>query len=204
MTEEELTCPACAGERLFINQEQLDVPHFGELMISTLICSRCGFRSTDVIPLQSRPPKRHTCRIDGPDKLRLRVVRSGSSTVIIPEIKARVDPGLYSEGYISNIEGAMVRFLGILEQLKRDLENSPGDISIQERLSVTDGLISRLRSITEGDDYTDPLTLVLEDPYGNSAIIPEKEEDVEEELLSDSEVALLLEGIKERNTIEEI
>jgi len=204
MEEHVLKCPACKEGVLTVLSDQVDIPHFGEVSVSTMVCPGCGYRSSDVIPLKRSSPMRYIFKIDGPEKMKVRVVRSGSSTVQIPQIGARIDPGRFSEGYITNVEGIFQRVLNILNQLLRDFTSSLGEEDLSDRIKMTNDLIGLLGSFIDGDiNRNEPLTLILEDPYGNSAIIPDDDMDVVKEPLTDDEIAKMLEFQSDNDLIEE-
>ncbi len=205
MDETIIKCPACAVGIIEILQDQIEIAHFGELMISTLICPRCGYRSSDIVPLNNRPPGRYSIKINSPEILNMRVVRSGSSTVRIPEIGARIDPGLFSDGYVTNIEGILRRFLDILFQILRDLMSNPSTDENDYRISRTREIITILEHTADGDLSPDNwLTLVLEDPLGNSAIIAEDEHIITFEDLSEEEILEMLGSQSKRDMITEL
>jgi len=185
--------------------EQTNIPHFGEIVISTMICPECGYRTTDIIPLENKPPKRFSMVIDDPAKLNARIIRSGTSSVGIPEIGARLDPGLFSEGFITNVEGVLGRFQDILMQLLRDMENTLSSEPQIEKRKHTIELIELLDSIMKGELVPEKtLTIVVEDPMGNSAIIASGDGVVREEDLTPEEVSELLGSRRERDLITDL
>ncbi|MGA1848682.1 MAG: ZPR1 zinc finger domain-containing protein, partial [Thermoplasmatota archaeon] len=205
MDETIIKCPACAVGVIEILQDQIEIAHFGELMISTLICPRCGYRSSDIVPLKSRPPRRYSIEVNSPETLNVRVVRSGSSTVRIPEIGARIDPGLFSDGYVTNIEGILRRFLDILFQILKDLMSNPKSVENDDRISRTREIITILEHTADGDlSPENRLTLVLEDPLGNSAIIAQDEDVIASEDLSEEEILEMLGSQSKRDMITEL
>ena len=48
-----------------------------------------------------------------------RVVRSSSCTVRVEELDLEVEPGIAADGYVSNVEGVLNRFISAIEMLKR-------------------------------------------------------------------------------------
>lgn len=140
---------------------QLDVPYFGEVLQTIFICSSCGFRHTDVLVGRVREPRRFTYRVEKAEDMSVRVVRSTSGTVRIPELGVLIEPGPASEAFVSNIEGILVRVEAILDQLHRDAE-TPEIRKECER---------RMEAIEAAREGRNRLTLILEDPYGNSAIV---------------------------------
>ncbi len=157
--------------------DEAEIPYFGSVVIFALSCPQCGYRTSDVFPVEERPPSRFSCIVSGPGELNIRVVRSGTSTVIIPELGLRIDPVAAQNGYITNIEGILVRVLSVLEQIEKDfpmMEPSSTDKDLQEKLQKTRELRDRINRLREGRSTSgDTITVIIEDPLGNSAIIGE-------------------------------
>jgi zinc finger protein len=89
-------------------------------------------------------------------------VRSTSGTIRIPELGVDIEPGPASESFISNIEGVLDRVTGILEMVIRWGEDDKTERALE--------LLSVIEKIMEGN-YE--ITVVIEDPLGNSAIFAE-------------------------------
>jgi zinc finger protein len=171
MESGESDCFICNTGKLILSSSSFEVPHFGEVCISTYVCNSCGYRSTDVIPLRSRPPCRYKCTINGDSSLSIRVIRSHTGIVRIPELGIRIDPGVAANGFITNVEGILNRVEGIIDHVLRDSYKA---IEVGEMAEENMARISRCRSLKDiiascrcGGN---PLTLVIEDPSGNSAI----------------------------------
>lgn len=92
------------------------------------------------------------------------MVKSSEATVKIPQLKASVTPGDASEGFISNIEGILDRFQKIVEE-QRDLSEE------DDEKKTAKNLLKKIWKIRCGDI---PITVIIEDPTGNSGIISEK------------------------------
>jgi zinc finger protein len=90
----------------------------------------------------------------------MRVIKSGTATVIIPEFGATITPGPHSEGYISNVEGILER---IEDALTFMLSSAKG-----KSLERGEKMLKQIGMAREG---TPQLTLVIKDPLGNSAIV---------------------------------
>ena len=159
------SCPLC-HEELIISWQGDEIPYFGEVMYITASCS-CSFRFADTLILSQKEPMRYELLVEGLEDLNSRVVRSTSGTIRIPELGIDVEPGSISESYITNIEGVLDRILKVVITATKWSE-SDGDEEKQLRgLEIQD----ILRDVIEGQR---PLTVVIEDPFGNSAIISEK------------------------------
>jgi len=159
-------CPICNAEITF-DWETKDIPHFGEAMIIAGVCGCCGFKISDTILLSQGEPVRYTITIEEPEDLNARVIRSTSGTIRIPELGIDVEPGPASEAYISNVEGVLSKVKGIVSFATK----SARDSGVEENALRGECILERIERAMEGEG---PLTVILEDPLGNSAIVSEK------------------------------
>jgi len=189
-----IKCPGCSVGTIDITNDETEIPHFGKVLISTILCPDCGYRSSDIIPLTGLPPRRYSASIDAEKDLSIRVIRSSTSTVLIPEIGLRIDPGTVNEGYITNVEGVLNRVLSILSHILRDLSKHPDQfVDTTERIERTNALIEKLTRMKSGSfDKNEVLTIIIEDPNGNSALVSDDEEDILIEDLTVEEIAKLM------------
>lgn len=163
-TIEDARCPACDGQGLEYTAEPVELPYMGTSLEILLRCERCGYRHNDFVLTEHREPTRYFYTVTKADDMSVRVVRSGSGTIRIPELGISVEPGAASEAFVSNIEGILVRVERVLDQLLRDAETDEMRLRIQD-LQDTMGAM-RLGTAP-------PATVILEDPFGNSAILGE-------------------------------
>jgi zinc finger protein len=161
---DEAVCPACGAVGMDFHAERIDLPYLGESLETMLRCDACGYRHVDFVLTQQKEPTRVSFRVTSADDMMVRVVRSASGTIRIPELGILIEPGVASEAFVSNVEGILVRIEAVLAQLRRDSEGD-GAAKI-ERLQET---LMRMR-----DGAAEPVTLIVEDPFGNSAILAEK------------------------------
>ncbi len=160
------SCPICNAEITF-DWETKDIPHFGEAMVIAGVCESCGFRLSDTILLNQGEPVRYTITIEDVEDLNARVIRSTSGTIRLPELGIDVEPGPASDAYISNVEGVLQKVRGIVAFATK----SARDAGVEENARRGEGILARIERAMEGEG---PLTIVLEDPLGNSAIVSEK------------------------------
>ncbi len=154
------TCPLCKKE-LVTNWVQENIPFFGEVLLVTSLCE-CGFRYSDTLILAQRKPVRYELKIKNKEDLNARVVRSTSGTIRIPELGVEIEPGPASEAFVSNIEGVLERVEEILQNVMLWKE--------EEKTARAEQLLSTIEKIKTGE-YR--VTVIIEDPLGNSAIISE-------------------------------
>jgi len=153
-------CPACDSGSMLTSQTEYEVEHFGTVLLSVSRCGRCGFRHSDVIALTNRQAIELRAEIRSLEDLNMRVIKSGTATVSIPEFGATITPGQYSEGYISNVEGILGK---IEDALTFMLHTAKG-----QRLKKGEVMLKKMRAAR---DSKPRFTLVIKDPLGNSAIV---------------------------------
>jgi zinc finger protein len=145
---------------MLTSQTEYEVEHFGAVLLSVAACQRCGYRHSDVIALTNREAITLTAKISSLDDLNMRVIKSGTATISIPEFGATITPGPYSEGYISNVEGLLAK---IEDALTFMLSTAKG-----RRLKKGERMLKKMQIAR---DSKPRFTLIIKDPLGNSAIV---------------------------------
>ncbi|MDO5823040.1 ZPR1 zinc finger domain-containing protein [Methanobrevibacter sp.] len=161
-----IKCPACSVEGIAKSiMKEIEIPHFGKVLETTIKCPECGFKHSDIIALEQNDPAKYVIGINK-NNLSVRVVRSQSSTVVIPELGVKVEPGPKSEGYVTNVEGVLTRF----EDAVKKALNLFDDLESQENGKNT---LNRIRELKKGNGTA---TLIMLDPFGQSNIVSENVE----------------------------
>lgn len=155
-------CPCCNTEIEYIYQTE-NIPYFSDILIISALCGSCGYKYVDTQLLKENKPVRFELMIESADDLAIRVVRSMSARLEIPELGVRIDPGPACQGFVSNVEGVLDR----IEQIVRGALTWGDDE--EQRNART--LLQTIDRVKEGSL---PVTLILEDRCGNSAIISDK------------------------------
>ncbi len=158
----DIPCPICGKKSLFYSYEERKIPHFGKCLITNIFCKSCGFKHSDIMMLETHEPMHYELKIESEKDLNTRVIRSTSGTITIPEIGAKIEPGPYSEAFITNIEGVLNRIINILVQLMHTYSD--------KRERIID-ILRKIGLIKHGKFIA---TIIVDDPFGNSAIISEK------------------------------
>jgi len=174
-------CPICKSSKsLNVTTKTQNIPYFGEIMESTIICQKCGYRHSDTICIDQKDPVKYTIKLNK-QKLNVRVVKSQSASLSIPELGLKVEPGPLSQGYVSNVEGVLKRFE---KAVKIALSWNVNHGSQKKALEILNGI----KSVKKGDKE---VTLILEDPFGHSIII---DEDTVKSRLKEDEIKKLKTG----------
>ncbi len=176
-------CPVCSAQMQF-SWETQDIPYFGEAMLISGVCE-CGFRHSDTILLTQKEPVRNTLAVQTLEDLDARVIRSSSGTIRVPELGVDIEPGYASDSYVSNVEG-------VLERIEEIVCFATSQARAAENLESTRRGEEILENIALARKGEFSLTIILEDPLGNSAIASEKAVVTP---LTDEEVACLQTGI---------
>lgn len=161
--ETKICCPLCQTD-LMMNWHRDNIPYFGEIMHISARC-QCSFRFADTMILSSKEPMRYEMPVETSEDLDTRVIRSTSGTIRIPEMGVTIEPGSVSESYVTNIEGVLQRVRDVLMTASRWVQ---GD---EEKSSRSEELLCMLEDVIEGKRK---ITVIIEDPLGNSAIISKK------------------------------
>lgn len=174
MNEEQLTemiikCPACGieGKAKSIMKE-LEIPHFGKVLETSIQCPECGFKHNDIIALEQNDPAKYVLEINK-NTLTVRVVRSQSATVTIPEVGIKVEPGPKSEGYVTNVEGMLNRFEDAVKKALQLFDDEESQINGKNTLD-------HIQELKNGNKTA---TLIIQDPFGQSNIVSDKVEILE-------------------------
>ena len=155
-------CPSCNTEIEYLYKTE-NIPYFSDILIISAICPSCGYKFVDTQLLKHGEPARYSVTIDVEEDLAIRVVRSMSASIEIPEFGVRIDPGPTCQGFISNVEGVLDRIATVVNMTFR--------WGTDEEKENATALLADIARVKAG---TFPVTLILEDPSGNSGIIADK------------------------------
>ncbi|MEM5869774.1 MAG: ZPR1 zinc finger domain-containing protein [Candidatus Aenigmatarchaeota archaeon] len=174
-------CPVCKNQSLVFSSTTTEIPYFGKILILSLKCESCGFKHNDVLNLEIKDPLSYRIEIEEEKDLTAKVVRASSGTIIIPELGVKIEPGSQAEGFITNVEG-------VLERIERVLK-SQIEVQKDKKLEKVKELLEKIGKMREGKEK---FTLILKDPFGNSAIISPK---AKKRKLSEKELKKLKTGM---------
>lgn len=124
--QEKARCPRCGNFSLIIKEYIYSVPYFGEILLSQGECKRCGYKYRDVKILNATDPKKIIVNVNGEEELRYLLIKSATSAVLIKEKGYKMLPGPASVGFITTVEGILLRFLEATYVACRGRELEPG------------------------------------------------------------------------------
>ncbi len=161
---EDQPCPFCKVNKLALIEDEKDIPHFGKVFLFSMNCKNCDYKISDIECAEIHEPSKYTITIDNEKDMSIKIVKSSTATVKIPQLKISVEPGNEAEGYITNVEGLLDRFVKVLEAERDTAEDN--DIKKHAK-----NLLKKIWKVKLGDF---PLKIIIEDKNGNSAIISDK------------------------------
>lgn len=159
-----IKCPACSIEGVAKSiMKEIEIPHFGKVLETSIQCPSCGFKHNDIIALEQNDPAKYVLEINK-NNLSVRVVRSQSATVSIPEVGVKVEPGPKSEGFVTNVEGMLARFEDAVKKALNLFEDNESQVNAKKTLE-------HIQELKKGNGTA---TLIILDPFGQSNIVSEK------------------------------
>ncbi len=157
-------CPICGAKGTFLVTGRIDdIPYFGETMETLVACSSCNFKHSDVTHLGQREAIRHEFKISSEEDMSVRVVRSSTGTIEIPELGVTIRPSSGSEGYITNVEGVLNRIRDVIISAKGGASPSKRRAAERKLWALEEVIRGRKRA-----------KIIIMDPFGHSAIIDER------------------------------
>lgn len=154
-------CQAPCETRMKLTQ----VPHFKEVVIMATTCDRCGHRTNEVKSGAGIEPHgvRLELRVHEPADLARDVLKSETCTVQVPELELEAGAGLLS-GRFTTVEGLLDN---MRQQLAQENPFFQGDSASGVGRLRMGAVVDKLAQAAGGKL---PITLVLDDPCGNSYV----------------------------------
>lgn len=162
-------CPVC-GTESELHCLPYKIPIFGEIIIFTAVCPSCSYRATDVMLLSEQKSKRCRMVVSSVEDLNAVVVRSSSGTIEIPELGVSVEPKR-GEAFITTVEGVLKRVENVVKMLSRGKNGTSKNENTNTNTSRAEEVLKEIDAIKSGKAS---MTLIIDDPTGNSSIIPGK------------------------------
>ncbi|MCJ1224865.1 nucleolar zinc-finger protein [Toensbergia leucococca] len=209
-------CPGCAHESL-LNLQMVNIPYFKQVVISAMVCDKCGYKTNDVKTGGEVPAKgkRIWLEVKNSGDLRRDILKSETCMLKIPACKIEVVPGTMG-GRFTTVEGLLTQVRDDLKGSIFDIEDTTGGDSMPaESTKAWREFFSVLEKAINGElSYT----ILLEDPLANSYVqslcAPDPDpqikteeyersaEDEEELGLADMKTHMGTDGIYVKETIE--
>ncbi|XP_066589485.1 zinc finger protein ZPR1 [Prorops nasuta] len=156
-------CPECNAV-CETNMKMTDIPHFKKVVIMATCCEACGHRTNEVKSGSGIEPLgiKIEIKVAGKEDFSRDLLKSDTCRMEIPSLELQVGP--------TTLGGRFTTVEGIIMATRDQLSSSTaftGDSNDPETKKRMEDLINNLTDILEGKQA---VTLVLDDPAGNSYI----------------------------------
>lgn len=152
-------CPVCHEKTATLIEDERNFSKF-KCFLFSISCSSCHYHKSD-IELDPLQEKKQSIEIKNSKQIKTQIAKSSEATIKIPEIRFTIRPDISSKGYITTVEG-------ILSKYKKELEDERDNAETPEDRKKAKNQLKKLWKVECGDI---PITLIIEDKTGNSAII---------------------------------
>jgi zinc finger protein len=115
--------------------------------------------------MHSKGHTQYTYKVTDSSDDETKIIRSIEGTVSIPEIEIAIEPVGGGSSWIRNIEGVLDDMNNKLEITLRDSDDDNSIKTIEQRIEKLKRLMN----------YEIPFTIIVDDPSGNSLILPADE-----------------------------
>ena len=155
------SCPICNSKNIEVKTIEYDFPKIGKSILYVFKCNDCGYRTTEIIPLEEKPPVTLNIKVDSKEKFKIIVLKSPYAKIILKEIDLEILPGIESKFEIRAIDDLIMSIKERLESIKVLYIDEP------EKYNKIIEKINYLNDVLENKKE---LTIIIEDEKGYSMI----------------------------------
>lgn len=140
------------------------IPYFKEIVLMSFSCPHCGFKNSEVQPASEIQEKgaRYVLKIENQEDFNRQVVKSDSCSCKFVELDIEIPP---QRGQLITPEGLLSEMIENLQ-----VEQPQRKILQPEIYQKIEDLIEKVQKYVNCDPAVLPVTLVVDDPAGNSWI----------------------------------
>jgi len=157
-------CSGC-GAACSTDMKVTNIPYFKDVVIMGTTCDICGLRTNEVKSGGGIEPQgiRIEVKVNSPEDYARDVLKSETCCLEVPELELSVGP--------SAVSGRFTTVEGVLRAMKDQLTET--SVMFKDSLEMSAGTRMKtfLEKFAEYLDNLKPLTLVLDDPAGNSFVL---------------------------------
>ncbi|XP_026478684.1 zinc finger protein ZPR1-like [Ctenocephalides felis] len=156
-------CPECNAP-CETNMKMTNIPHFKDVVIMATLCEVCGHRTNEVKSgggIEEHGMK-HTVQIRGKEDFSRDVLKSETCSVEVPELELVMGSAALN-GRFTTVEG-------LLSAMKNQIASKEfiyGDSQDSESKNKMDKFLEEFQQVLDGKKQ---ITLILDDPAGNSYV----------------------------------
>ncbi|BFI73210.1 hypothetical protein YN1_1970 [Nanoarchaeota archaeon] len=154
-------CPICNSKNIEIENIEYDFPKIGKSILYVFKCKDCGYKTSEIIPLEEKQPVKIEIKIDNQEKFKMIILKSPYAKLILKEIDLEILPGIESKFEIKALDDLITNIKEKLESMK--------PLFIDEK-DKYDKLIEKINYLEDVLKNKKELTIIIEDEKGYSMI----------------------------------
>ncbi len=158
-----IDCPIC-NRPIDFTIFPYNTPNYGEILIMIISCSSCNYKDVSITSFKSSNPKRIIFRVENKEDLFIRVIKSETCIVSIPELDVVIEPCSKSQIMVTNVEGLLNWIKDLVLRTEVILESNESRLKCLE-------IVKKIDDTINGKHI---LTVILEDISGNSILLSDK------------------------------
>lgn len=140
------------------------IPYFKQIVLMSFSCPHCGFKNSEVQPAGEVQEKgsKYTLKIESKEDLNRQIVKSNSCACKFVELDLEIPP---QAGQLLNVEALLLEMVDNLTMNQDSRKESQPEV--YEKISA---FIEKVQGVIDCKPESLPVTLILDDPAGNSWI----------------------------------
>lgn len=163
-----IKCPSCLSENAKVLSHVLDIPYYNDFAMINISCDGCGYRTSDFLNTKTKEPVKKEYLIKSEKDGATKIVRSSQGTVKIPLLGVSIEPNGDGSSWIRNIEG-------VLEDVKQKILISKKQAKDKNEIRI---IKQRIKLLNSMKNFEVEFRIRIEDPTGNSLILPANENNI--------------------------
>ncbi len=168
-----LNCPVCTNS-LEINYSLYEIPEFGNVNLIAYSCSKCTYKSSEMMPVDKKEPYRYEYTVNSQSDLYTKLVRGPDTSIEIKDLGISLEPGGSASFFHTSVESILIRFRNAVDSMIRshrliliDSKNNDEIEAVNQEIVKMQEILSKIEGYLEGKEFT----LILEAKEGHGAIL---------------------------------
>lgn len=164
------SCPGCEKQAQ-MNIQMVTIPHFKQVILSAVVCEKCGYRTNDVKTGGEITEKGQRIWLDVKEPIDLRrdILKSETCLLKIPACNVEVVPGTMG-GRFTTVEGLLTQIRNDLRGSIFDVDDTSGSGGDSMPADRKKGWEEFFRNLDKAINGEMEYTILMEDPLANSYV----------------------------------
>jgi zinc finger protein len=163
-------CPGCS-KTAAMNMQMVNIPYFKQVLLTAVVCSHCGYKTSEVKTGGAIPPKgkKIWLEIKNEQDLRRDILKSETCCLTVSECGVEVQPGTMG-GRFTTVEGLLTQIRDDLHGSIFDTEDKEGTGGDSMPVDQRQGWERFFAMLDKAIKVEMPYTVLLQDPLANSYV----------------------------------